>query len=145
MISGSVCPQTRLARSRWSHSWTRSSRHEVSINIRQLFLIPNVRVTNVTILDPHCLFQSDSWRGASYKTQSQNGKKEFTFSWGVIGSVMGVTEPNHLGQRTKPPLGSFNINEVPTDVFPFSRATVQYVQIIASPQQMQNKCSAFYH
>ena len=71
--------------------------------------------------DPECAlsFQSDSWRGESYKTQSQNGKKEFTFSWGVIGSVMGVTEPNHLGQRTQPPIASFNIKEVPTDVFPF--------------------------
>ena len=30
--------------------------YEGSINMRQLFLLSNVRVTNVTILDPHCLF-----------------------------------------------------------------------------------------
>ena len=30
--------------------------YEGSINVRQLFLHPNVRVTNVTILDPNCIF-----------------------------------------------------------------------------------------
>ena len=115
--------------------------YEGSINIRQLFLLPNVRVTNITILDPHCLFNLTL---GGEKVTKQNGKKEFTFSWGVIGSVMGVTEPNHLGQWTQPPVASFNIKEVLTDVFPFIRATVQSVQIIASLQQMQNKCTAFY-
>ena len=33
-----------------------SSIYEGSINIRQLFLLPNVRVTNITIMDPHWLF-----------------------------------------------------------------------------------------
>ena len=118
--------------------------YEGSINIRQLFLLPNVRVTNVTILDPNCLFNLTLGGEQVTKPNHRMEKKEFTFSWGVIGSVMGVTEPNHLGQRTQPPIASFNIKEVPTDVFPFIRATVQSVQIIASPQQMQNKCTAFY-
>ena len=78
-----------------------SSIYEGSINIRQLFLLPNVRVTNITILDPHCLFNLTLGGEKVTKPNHRMEKKEFTFSWGVIGSVMGVTEPNHLGQRTQ--------------------------------------------